>query len=137
MRPSRDRPGLGAAARGVLAGRGGAVAAPNDPANPGQPHQPGHLVPTHIQAGVTGATIELAGPIDAPVLPMQGDQRVGQVGILELGVGDRPQPALVVGGGRDLHPVLAQHGADRLDAEPVPVGLDVVDDHLSRRSSSA
>src|SRR5690606_32500616 len=43
----------------------------------------------------------------------------------------------VVGGRRDADAMLGQHGTDRLDAEPVPVAADVIDDHLSRRSSSA
>jgi hypothetical protein len=33
--------------------------------------------------------------------------------------------------------VLGQHGADRLDPETVPVGVDVAEFYLSRRSSSA
>src|SRR5699024_1780826 len=33
--------------------------------------------------------------------------------------------------------VLVQHGADRRDPEPQLVGVDVVDDHLTRRSRSA
>jgi len=123
--------------RGVPPGRGGAVTAPDHATDPGQPHQPGHLVPAHLQAGMAGRAVELSGPVDPPLLPVQGDQRVGQVGILELGVGHRLPASLVVGRGRDRDAVLGQHGTDRLDAEPVPVGLDVVDDHLSRRSSSA
>src|SRR3954452_3998472 len=37
----------------------------------------------------------------------------------------------------DRQAVLAQHPADRLDPEPVGVRAEVVDDYLSRRSSSA
>jgi putative transposase len=72
-----------------------------------------------------------------PVLPLQGDQGVDQVGLGQLGGGHRGLAAGVVGGRRDRDTVLGQHGADRLDVEPVPVAGDVVDDHLSRRSSSA
>lgn len=32
----------------------------------------------------------------------------------------------VVGGRRDLHPVLSEHGADRLDAEPVTRSVEVM-----------
>lgn len=63
-----------------------------------------------------------------------------------LRVGDsacRGWPGLrgVVGARGDLHPGLAQDGADRLGPEPRPVLVDVVDQHrcghFSLRSSSA
>src|ERR671919_950772 len=43
----------------------------------------------------------------------------------------------VVGARGDRHVVLGEHRADRLDPEPVPMRVDVVDDQRSRRSSSA
>jgi hypothetical protein len=113
------------------------VAAADHAVNPREPHQSGHLVPADIKTGMASGVPQLAGTVDAPLLLPQREQRVGQVGILELGFGDRLSASLVVGRRRDQAAVLGQHGADRLDAEPGPVGLDVVDDHLSRRSSSA
>jgi hypothetical protein len=43
----------------------------------------------------------------------------------------------VVRGWGDRQAVLSEHGADRVDPELVAVSVDVVDDHRSRRSTSA
>lgn len=50
---------------------------------------------------------------------------------------DRDGLVDIVRGRRDRDAVLGEHGTDRLDAESLPVGVDVGHDHLSRRSSSA
>lgn len=52
-------------------------------------------------------------------------------------VWDRAGQPPVVGLRGDLHAVFGQHGADRLDPETVPVGVDIAEFYLSRRSSSA
>src|SRR3954454_8825162 len=54
-----------------------------------------------------------------------------------VGRSDRTGQPAVVGLRGDLHVMLRQHGTDRLDPETVPVGVDVAEFHLSRRSSSA
>lgn len=41
------------------------------------------------------------------------------------------------GGRGDLHAVLGEHSADRGDPEPILVSVDVINDHRSRRSTSA
>lgn len=43
----------------------------------------------------------------------------------------------IVGGRGDLDSVLAEQGADRVDPESVPAFVDAIDDHRSRRSTSA
>lgn len=76
--------------------------------------------------------MHLAGTIDAVVGAMDLLDQVRR-----SSVGDRPGRGRA-GDGRvvrrrgDL-----QHPVDRLDPELLPVGLDVVDDHLCGRSSSA
>jgi|GEM_PF-6618156 len=57
--------------------------------------------------------------------------------LVESDLGQRRLAAGVVDGRRDRDPGLGQDRTDRLDAEPLPLGVDVVHDHLSRRSSSA
>jgi hypothetical protein len=124
--------------RGLVPSGGHGAMLPADRADdPADPHQPGHLVPADVVAGAAGRMPQLPGPVDAPVVLPQRPQLVGQVGIGQLGLGERSLAAGVVGGRRDLDPGLGQDRTDRLDAEPTPVGVDVVHDHLSRRSSSA
>src|SRR4029453_9775755 len=108
-----------------------------DAADPGDLHQPGHLVAADVVAGAASRMPQLPGPVDAPVVLPQRPQLVGHVCLAEFDVGQLGLVAGVVGGRRDLDPGLGQDRTDRLDAEPLPVGVDVVDDHRSRRSSSA
>lgn len=59
----------------------------------------------------------------------------------QLGIGDRsgrgwPLLEGVVTGRSDLHPVLCEHAADRLDSEPVTMVIDELNYHGSRGSSS-
>ncbi len=68
---------------------------------------------------------------------MQVQQRVDCVGVVQFRLGRRVGAARVVGAGGDLDTVLAQQAADRLDPEAILVLIDVGDDHLKRRSSSA
>src|SRR5699024_1363650 len=58
------------------------------PARPAMPISRGDLVPPELESLAAGCVPQLAYPVDAPVLPMQGDQAVCQVGVLQLRGGD-------------------------------------------------
>src|SRR6185503_280404 len=69
--------------------------------------------------------------------PVEVDDFVHQVRFLQFCGTDRARQPSVVGLRGDRHTVLGEHGADRLDPKTVPVGVDVAELYLSRRSSSA
>src|SRR4051794_7307711 len=101
------------------------------PGDPQGAHQPGDLVAADALTLALELAPELADPVDLVVVVEH---------LLELGVSSasrtaraRRPPALggVVGGRGDL-----QRTADRLDPEPVPIGIDVAV-HLGRRPSSS
>src|SRR5215217_5068054 len=124
--------------RGLVALRSHGAMPPADGAgDPGQTHQPGHLVAAEVVAGAASRMPQLAGTVDAPVVLPQRPQLVGQVSIVHFGVGEPSLAAGVEGGRRDYDPGLGQDRTDRLDAERLAVGVDVVHDHRSPRSSSA
>ena len=79
----------------------------------------------------------LPDAVRVAVLAVQVDHHVDQDRFRPQGVGDRPATVGVVAARGDLHVVLGEHPADRLDPETFPVPVDVGADHLSRRSSSA
>jgi hypothetical protein len=64
-------------------GGAGGVPAADDTGDPGEAHQPADLVPADIQARPPSRVPRLADPVHAPVLLVQGHQRVGQVGLLQ------------------------------------------------------
>ena len=86
-----------------------------------------------------GGMPELAHTVEPAVGHPQVEQGVGVIGVAELSRRHRPlRLGGVVGGRGDLHAgLLGQHTADRVDPELVAVGIDVLDDHRSRRSTSA
>src|SRR4051812_3655979 len=121
----------------VADGRDRAVRAPAHPLDTGDAHQPADLIPADPQPSATGGVPHLPHPVHTLVVPINGDNLIHQIGFLEFGRSDRAGPPAVVGLRGDLHAVLGQHGADRLDPETVPIGVDVAELYLSRRSSSA
>jgi hypothetical protein len=66
--------------RPIRAGRDGAVLPADRASDPGQPHQPTHLVPADVQARAAGRVPHLPDPVDPPVVPPQRDEFVGEVG---------------------------------------------------------
>src|SRR5690242_8971510 len=103
----------------------------------GDAHQPADLVAAQRQPGTAGGVPHLAHPVHALVLPIDVDDLVHQIRFLQLRRADRARQPSIVGLRGNRHAVLGQHGTDRLDPETVPIGVDVADDYLSRRSSSA
>ena len=91
-----------------------------------------------LVAGPAHRAPQLAHPVHRPVASVHGRSgRSTWCASAHMASVHRVGLGRVVGARRDRHAVLGQHAADRLDAEPVPVLVDVVHDHLSRRSSSA
>lgn len=88
--------------------------------------QPLDRAPGHIDAFAAQVKTHFAGPEpgDHRVLGPLGDHDVHQVPVADLSPRHATAPVLVVGTRGDLAPVLGQHGADRLDPEPFPVGVD-------------
>ena len=105
--------------RRCVAATGGhrAVFSAEDAADPDDLHQPGHLVAAEVVAGAASRMPQLPGAVDAPVVLPQRPQLVGQVGVGQLGIGQRRLAAGVVGGRRNRDPGLGQDRTDRLDAE--------------------
>ncbi len=99
-------------------------------ADPGDAHQTADLIAADFAASPTRGMPQYADPVDTPVTPRQVNQRVDQVGLSQLGIRDPLPQAGVVGRRRDRDTVLREYGADRLDAEPVPMSIDVGHDHL-------
>jgi hypothetical protein len=113
------------------------VGAADHSSDPDHPHQSRDLVTAQAQARAAGGVPELAPPVDATIRTMQVPQHVGAVGVVEIRRGDPLMDGGVVGAQGDRDAMLGEHGADQRDPEAVAVGVDVVDDHRSRRSSSA
>lgn len=122
-----------------VCGRGhGVPLATHDSLDFADPHQPAHLVAAHLVTSVFHHMPHLADPVEPPVGHIQSMHGVGGVGLGPGGVADRAADfGRVVGGRGDRQAVLGEHGADRVDPEPVAVSVDVVDDHRIRRSTSA
>ena len=125
--------------RGRIGGGGdGATLSAHRSGDSAQAHQSAHLIPANVVTSVFHRMPELAHPVEPPIGHEQLVHGVGGVRIGPVGVTDRAAGlGRVVGGRGDRQPVLTQHGADRVDPETVPVSVDVVDDHRSRRSTSA
>lgn len=104
----------------------------------GDRHQAGHLIAPDVVASAFHRPPELASAVDTPIGDEHSVDGVRGVGVGQLRFGD-PSAGLgfVVGGRGDADAVLGEHGTDRVDPEPLPVSVDVVDDHRSRRSTSA
>jgi hypothetical protein len=103
----------------------------------GDTHQPPDLVAPDMQPGPAGRVPHLPHSVHTLVPPIEVPDLIQQIRLLQLGRPNRTHQPAVVGLRGDLHVVLGQHGTDRLDPETVPVGVDVAEFHLSRRSSSA
>jgi hypothetical protein len=84
----------------VATGGDRAVLSAEDAADPGDLHQPGHLVAADVVAGAASRMPQLPGPVDARVVLPQRPQLVGHVCLVEFGVGQRRLAAGVVGGRR-------------------------------------
>jgi len=111
-------------------------------ANPGQAggaHQPLDGAAGHHDTLAAQLVPHLAHPAEAPA-----DRRIGVYPpdlyqrrfVADRTRRARPGPVRVVGARGDLAAMLGEHRADRLDPEPVPVGVAELDYHGSRGSSS-
>ena len=100
-------------------------------------HQPRDLIAADVIAGVAHRGRELVGTIETAVRPPAVQRDVRHVRVVPVGITDRARLVSPIGARGDRQFVLAEHPADRLDPEAVPMRVDVVDDHRSRRSSSA
>src|SRR4051794_28514668 len=118
-------------------GGDGAVIAATHSLHAGDPHQPAHPVPADPETGAAHRPPHLADSVQLPVLPPQSHDGIHQIRVLQVGIGNRGPLAGMVSVRRNRYIVLGEHGTDRLDAEPLPVIVDVGDDYRSRRSSSA
>src|SRR5882757_9997056 len=101
-------------------------------------HQPLDRAPGNPMTGSAQIQPHLAGtePGDEPLLPRSTDQlqdlRIAYSPFRRL-----PCPDLVVGGRGDRDPVLRKHATDRLDPELPTMFIDIGDQDLAGRSSSA
>ena len=83
------------------------------------------------------AVPQLEHPVQAALVVEQAEHFVGGVHVIQLGLCGRCGRAGVIGARGDRDAVLGEHAADLLDPESHLVDVDVVDDQVSRRSSSA
>lgn len=80
----------------------------------------------------------LANPVEPSIGHEHRVDSVRGLGLFQRSTRDSAALLRCVEGGRgDPHPVLGEHSADRGDPETVTVKVDVLDDHRSRRSTSA
>lgn len=88
---------------------------------------------------ILGGVPELAHAVETPVGYPQIPQCVGVVGVGQCGRRDRAGPRFggVIGGRSDAEAMLGKHSTDRVDSEFLAVGIDVLDDQRSRRSTCA
>src|SRR5690606_10089648 len=92
----------------------------------------------HVVTSAFHRVPEFADTVDAPIGHIHRVHGVRGVGVGQFGGGDTSaRLGLVVGGRGDADAVLGEYGADRVDPETFPVGVDIVDEHRSRRSTSA
>ena len=123
----------------VTLGRTCGALAAHHTINASDAHQPRHPIAAPAVTCTFGGVPQLAHAVDATVGHPQVEQGVGVVGVVKIG--RRHRTLLlggVVGGRGDLHAgLLGQHTTDRVDPEPFAVRVDVLDDHRSRRSTSA
>jgi len=67
-----------------------AVLAADDPADPGDRHQPPDLVTAQVVALPDGLVPQLADPVDPEVGRPDAVQGIGRIRVLQVGVADRP-----------------------------------------------
>src|SRR6185437_5081249 len=91
-------------------------------------HQPFHRAPRDRLAFTLQLSPDLAGPVDAEVLPVNPRDLTNEPVVSSRPRGGRPGPAREVGARSDRAARLGQRAADRLDPEHLPVVFDVVDD---------
>jgi hypothetical protein len=118
VKSRRSRSGARTAAGSGLVVR--PLLGPGRPAHVPGAHQPGQLVPAHVDAGAPGGLGQLAPPIDRVVLLPQFPQLGPEFGVAASTGRRWPGTRLVIGGRGDL-----QCRADRLDPPPQPTGLPV------------
>ena len=92
-----------------------------------------HLATTTQQMPDLPGAADAAAEVAVPEHPLDLHD---QLGIRDRSRGRRALLERVVTGRSDLHPVLCEHAADRLDPEPVTMIIDELNYHGSRGSSS-
>ncbi len=110
-----------------------------DSCDPPDPHQAFHLVTTNHQSGSLGHLPQLPSPAQATVGPPQIEELVRQIRLIQLCYrrAKTTDSVSIVGPRSNRDAMLDQHNTDRLDPEPVTLGLDVIDHNPSLRSNSA
>src|SRR5664280_605866 len=96
---------------------GEALLRPGGPADALALHEPGHLVPAHVEPLVAGGPGELPASVDGVVLLPDGLELWSEVLVTDLPSRVGPRLGVVVGGRGDL-----QLLADRLDPPSTPTG---------------
>ena len=100
-------------------------------------HQPLHGAARDADAFPVELGPHLVGAVDEQVLGVDPADLHDQLGVPAGPLRRRPLAGHPVGVRGDLAAVLGEHPADRLDPEPVPVGVDEGDHLGDWRSSSA
>lgn len=80
---------------------------------------------------------QLEPPVQVPLVVEQEKHLVCGVRVGQTGLRGRRGRAGIVGTRGDRDAVLGEHRTDLLDPKAHPVGVDMIDDQVNRRSSSA
>ena len=142
VRPGRGEVALhmvGRSRRGIVSLRGHELLAPDNALHPVGAHQAGHLAARRDDPVACEQVPHLPVAGDPVALGLVRLQRLDPFPhrrIRQRSLRRRALLERVVARRRDLHPVLGEHPADRLDPEPGPVIIDERDHHGKRGSSS-